>query len=52
MPEPGGPTADDAERILREVVARSPLAGLGVTGHLNDERNVAIVTRLLTAAGL
>ena len=52
MPEPGGPTVDDAERILREVVARSPLAGLGVTGHLNDERNVAIVTRLLTAAGL
>ena len=52
MPEPGGPGVDEAEALLRQVVDRAPLAGIGVTGHLRDERNAAVVTRLLAAAGL
>jgi arginase len=52
VPEPDGPGVGDVEAILRDVVSRSPLAGIGVTGHLDDERNVAVVTRLLAAAGL
>jgi arginase len=52
VPEPEGPGVDEIEAILRGVVSRVPLAGLGVTGHLRDDRNVPVVTRLLTAAGL
>jgi arginase len=52
MPEPHGPSVEDIEAVLREVVSRSPLAGIGVTGHLNDERNVPVVTRLLSATGI
>jgi arginase len=52
VPEPDGPGVGDVEAILRDAVSRSPLAGIGVTGHLNEERNVAVVTRLLAAAGL
>lgn len=52
VPEPDGPSVEDVETILRDVVSRAPLAGIGVTGHLNDERNVAVVGRLLAAAGL
>jgi arginase family enzyme len=52
VPEPGGPTIEHVEAVLREVVARAPLAGIGVTGHLADERNVVVATRLLGAAGL
>lgn len=52
MPEPGGLSLEDAERLLRDVVAATPLAGMGVTGHTADGRNVAVATRLLAAAGL
>jgi arginase len=52
VPEPDGPGVGDVEAVLRDVVSRSPLAGIGVTGHLNEEPNVAVVTRLLAAAGL
>lgn len=52
MPEPGGPTLEDVERLLRDVVAAAPLAGMGVTGHTADGRNVAVAARLLAAAGL
>jgi arginase len=52
MPEPDGPRVDEIEAALREVVLRARLAGMGVTGHLADERNVPVVTRLLAAAGL
>jgi arginase family enzyme len=52
MPEPDGPSVADVEAVLRETVSRAPLAGIGVTGHVNDPRNVPVVTRLLTAAGL
>ena len=52
MPEPNGPTVRELEAVLGDVVSRTRLAGMGVTGHLAEERNVLVVTRLLTAAGL
>ena len=52
MPEPDGPSVEEIEALLRDVVSRIPLAGLGVTGHLRSERNVPVVTRLAAAAGL
>jgi arginase len=52
VPEPDGPQVNEIEAVLRETVSRARLAGMGVTGHLLDERNAAVVTRLLAAAGL
>ena len=52
MPEPDGPSVDEAEALLRQVVERAPLAGIGFTGHLRDDRNAAVVTGLLAAAGV
>jgi arginase len=52
MPEPEGPRVAEIEALLREVVAQTPLVGLGVTGHLRHERNVPVIARLLAAAGL
>ena len=52
MPEPDGPSVDEIEALLRAVVSRARLAGIGVTGMLPDERNVQVVSRLLRAAGL
>jgi arginase len=52
MPEPDGMTADQAEAILREVASRARVAGAGVTGLVQSDRNVRVVTRLLAAAGL
>jgi arginase family enzyme len=52
MPEHDGPRVEEVEGILRDVVSSSTLAGMGVTGHLRDERNVSVVSRLLAAAGL
>jgi arginase len=52
VPEPDGPSAGAVESILREVVSRARLAGIGVTGHLHDERNIPVITRLLGAAGV
>jgi arginase family enzyme len=52
MPEPGGPSVEEIEGVLRDAVSRARLAGMGVTGHLKDERNVPVITRLLAAAGI
>jgi arginase len=52
MPEPGGPSVADVESILRDVASRARLAGMGLTGHLPEDRNVEILTRLAVAAGL
>jgi arginase family enzyme len=52
MPEPKGPRLEAIEATLAEAGSRARLAGTGVTGHLRDERNIVVVTRLLTAAGL
>ena len=51
VPEPEGPKADEVDSILRELSGRVRVAGIGVTGHLREEANVAVVTRLLVAAG-
>jgi arginase len=52
MPEPSGLSAVEAEAILKDVAARTTLVGVGVTGLRPSERNVAVVHRLLAAAGL
>jgi arginase len=52
MPEPDGPGVDEIEALLRAVVSRARLAGIGVTGMLPEERNVEVASRLLRAAGL
>jgi len=52
VPEPDGPSIEQIEVVLRDTVARAPLAGMGVTGHVRDERNTPVVSRLLAAAGL
>jgi len=52
MPEPGGPSAADLGALLQEVAATTNVAGVGVTGMLPEPGNVAVVTRLLAAAGL
>jgi arginase family enzyme len=52
MPEPGGPTLDEVEALLRRVAAKVRIAGAGLTGLRPDPRNVEPVTRLLAALGL
>jgi arginase len=51
MPEPGGPSVDDAERILLEVAAKARVAGMGMTG-LVPGADATLLTRLASAAGL
>ena len=51
IPEPDGPSADEIEALLRDVASRATLAGMGVTGFLATERNAALATRMLAAAG-
>jgi arginase family enzyme len=52
FPEPEGLRPEEVEKLLREVTTRARLAGLGVSGHLAEERNVPVITRLVAAAGL
>ncbi len=47
MPEPGGLSVSEVERIVRGV----PVLGVGFTAFLAEERNVPALTRLATAAG-
>jgi arginase family enzyme len=49
MPEPGGPTFDDLERLLASLP--TPI-GAGFTGGLHTERNEALLPRLGAALGL
>ena len=51
MPEPGGPSVDDVERILLEVAAKSRVAGMGITG-LAPGADPTVLGRLAGAAGL
>jgi len=51
MPEPGGPTLTEAEGLLRGLVERCALAGLGLTG-LAAGVDPARLARLAAAAGL
>ena len=52
MPEPGGLSLADVERLLEDVRARSRVFGAGVTGLVHEPRNVEPVTRLCAALGL
>jgi arginase family enzyme len=51
MPEPDGLRAVDVETVLRAASARTRVAGVGVTGFLLEDENIAVVTRLLAAGG-
>lgn len=52
MPEPGGPTVDEACALLERLVATGcPLAGLGFSGTV-PESDAAPLVRLAAAAGL
>jgi arginase len=52
MPEPGGLTVAEAERLLQSVRARAEVLGLGFSGLAPESRNVAPLTRLSAALGL
>jgi arginase len=52
MPEPGGPTVVELERMLADVARRGTVVGGGFTGLLRDERNVEPLTRFAGALGL
>ena len=52
MPEPDGMSVDAAEIVLRDVSSRAAVAGMGVTGFVQSERNTRVISRLLAAAGL
>jgi arginase len=49
--EPDGPSADEVERLLRDIAGRTAIAGMGVTGFLATDRSTALATRMLRAAG-
>jgi arginase family enzyme len=51
MPEPGGPSVDEVERILLEIAAKARVAGMGITG-LAPGADPVLLTRLAGAAGL
>ena len=52
MPEPGGWSIDDAERVLRSVAERSTVAGAGLSGVTPDPGGVQPLARLVAALGL
>jgi arginase len=51
MPEPGGPSLDELERLLRRVRDSGALAGAGFTGLAPDPANVAPLEQLAAALG-
>lgn len=52
MPEPGGLTVDEAERMLREIAVKHTVIGAGISGLAPEERNVEPLNRLCAALGL
>ena len=52
MPEPGGPSAAEVERILRAVSGRAKVLGGGFTGLTFEPSNIAPLTRFAAALGL
>ena len=52
MPEPGGLSLEEVERVLCGVAARATVAGAGVTGLVREAANGPAVARLLSALGL
>ncbi len=51
MPEPGGPSLDEVERLLGTVRESDKLVGAGFTGLAPDPANVAKLERLAAALG-
>jgi arginase len=51
MPEPEGLTVAEAEALLREIAARSRVAGVGMTAFRPSEENAVLIGRFLAAAG-
>jgi arginase len=51
IPEPDGMSAAELESLLRDLGSRTTIAGIGVTGLLATDRNAALATRMLAAAG-
>ena len=52
MPEPGGLTIAEVGRLFNEIRERAPVLGAGVSGWVDDPRNVEPVSRLLTKLGM
>ena len=52
MPEPGGWSVGEAERVLRSVAERCTVAGAGLTGLTPDPGGIQPLARLVTALGL
>ncbi len=51
IPEPDGMSAAELELLLRDLASRTTIAGIGVTGLVATDRNAALATRMLAAAG-
>ena len=51
MPEPGGPSLAEVERLLAEVRESGKLVGVGFTGLAPDPANVEKLERLVAALG-
>ena len=51
MPEPDGLRLTEVEDTLRFARARTPILGAGFTAFVRDDRNIAALSRLATAAG-
>jgi arginase len=52
VPEPGGLTLAELERMLGEIVSSRALAGGGLTGLVADERSLPALARICSAFGL
>ena len=52
MPEPGGLSLEEAEKVLAAVRRRIDVLGIGFSGLLLDERNLEPARRLTAALGL
>jgi arginase len=52
MPEPGGLSLEEAERLLRAIDARTNVLGAGITGATFEPANVEPISRLTAALEL
>ena len=51
IPEADGLSVEELESLLRGLTQQASVAGIGVTGFLATDRNAAVATRMLAAAG-
>ena len=52
MPEPGGPSVTEIERLFGRIRAAGTVVGVGLTGLAPDRENVSKLERLTSALGL